>query len=78
MNLYWYKLFSHFLIPLELVVQQFYKITNFSLSLSLSLSLSIYIYIYIVVPKPMRAVVLGKGFGLPIYLLVGFLTILWV
>ena len=46
MNLYWYKLFSHFLIPLELVVQQLYKITNFSLSLSLSLSLSIYIYIY--------------------------------
>ena len=45
---------------------------------SLSLSLYIYIYIYIVVPKPMRAVVLGKGFGLPIYLLVGFLTILWV
>ena len=41
MNLYWYKLFSHFLIPLELVVQQLYKITNFSLSLSL------YIYIYI-------------------------------
>ena len=49
-----------------------------SLSLSLSLSLYIYIYIYIVVPKPMRAVVLGKGFGLPIYLLVGFLTILWL
>ena len=32
----------------------------------------------IVVPKPIRAVVLGQGFGPPIYLLVGFLTILWV
>ena len=32
----------------------------------------------IVVHKPMRIVVLGQGFGPPIYLLVGFLIILWV
>ena len=31
----------------------------------------------IVVPKLVRADVLDKGFGPPIYLLVGFLTILW-